>query len=133
MIEQRMQKARRLLELNRSLQRLEEGRIAGLRSRQDELAALQEEIVNALNTEEGLQGLFVPMIVRRMKSLGDESARVAGEMERRLQTLQKLAGRTKIAERRSRSYEQELAKIRAEKELLDIIERLARPGDASLP
>jgi hypothetical protein len=133
MTQARVQKSRRLLELQRSLQRLEEGKIAGLRGRQSELASLQEELVNTLNTEEGLRGLFVPMIVRRLQSLGDESGRLSEELERRLRTLQTLAGRTKCAERRSRSHEEDFARKQAEKELLEIIERLAGPKDASLP
>jgi hypothetical protein len=133
MTQARVQKARRLLELQRSLQRLEEGRIAGLQGRQTELASLQEELVNTLNTEEGLRGLFVPMIVRRLQSLGDESGQVSDELARRLTTLQTLAGRTKCAERRSRNYEEDYARAQAEKELLEIIERLAGRKDASLP
>jgi hypothetical protein len=133
MIEVRLKKARRLLELNTSLQRLEEQRIAGLRSRQAELAALQEEVAGSLNADDGLRGLFVPLIVRRLKSLGEESARLAEELERRSRALGVLARRTKHAERLSRTYEQQHARIRAEKELLDVIERIARPEDASLP
>lgn len=133
MIEARMQKARRLLEIHRNMQRLEEVKVASLRSREAELAAMQEDIVTALNSGEGLQGMFVPMIVRRLKSLGEEAARVAQELAARLRSLQTIAGRTKLAERRSRGYEQELAKSRAEKELIEIIERIARGDDASLP
>ncbi|MDP1731617.1 MAG: hypothetical protein WC684_02635 [Hyphomicrobium sp.] len=133
MLEARLRKARRLLDLHRDLQRLEEERIAGLRRRQDELAVLQEEIFNSLNGDEGLQGLFTPMIVRRLKSLGDESLRVAEELKRRSEALLAISARTKHAERLAHTYEQGHNRASAERELRDIIERIARPEDASLP
>lgn len=133
MLEARLKKTRRLLDLHRDLQRLEEERIAGLRRRQDELAVLQEEIFDSLNGDGGLQGLFTPMIVRRLKSLGDESLRVAEELKRRSEALLAIAARTKHAERLAHTYEQAHNRASAERELRDIIERIARPEDASLP
>lgn len=127
MIEARMQKAQRLLKIQRDLQRLEEGKVAVLRGRQAELAALQEEILGALNDDHGLQGLYVNAIVRRLKSLSEESARVEEELESRSAALRAHAGRAKCAERRSRAYEQEHAKASARKELLDVIERCIKP------
>ena len=47
--------------------------------------------------------------------------------------LRELATRTKFAERLVRNYEQQHGRIVAEKELMDIIERTLRSGDASLP
>lgn len=133
MIEARLRKARRLLDLHKGLQRLEEERITGLRSRQAELAALQEELCGSLNMDDGQRAPFIPVIVRRLKSLSEESVRIAEELERRSRALSLLAARTKCAERLSRTYEQRHTRARAEKELLDVIERLTRPGDASLP
>jgi hypothetical protein len=129
----RLAKARRLLDLNKDLQRLEEHRVAGLRNRQAELAALQEEIFNALSGDGGLQGLFTPMIVRRLKALGEESVRIADELERRSAALLAIAARTKHAERLSRTYEQEHSRAQAARELRDIIERVVRGDNASLP
>ena len=133
MIEARVRKARRLLDLHRGLQRLEEERVAGLRSRQAELVALQEETVGALSGDGGLQGLLMPVVMRRLKSFSEESVRVATELEWRSRALQTLAARKKVAERLSRAYEQQHIRIRADRELRDIIERITRPKDASLP
>lgn len=129
----RMQKAKRILDVQRGLKRLEEERVAGLRGRQSELAAMQEEIVSALNGDDRLQGLFTPVIVRRLQSLGEETARITEELERRSQSLRALATRTRFAERLVRTYERQHTRAVADKELLDIIERLARIDDASLP
>lgn len=133
MIQARLQKARRLLEVQRGLQRLEEARVAALQSRRAELAALQEELLNALNTDDAPSGLLVDAIIRRLKNLGEEAAGLAEELERRSATLREHAGRAKCAERRSRTYEQQHARAVADKELLEAIERLIRPEDASLP
>jgi hypothetical protein len=128
MIEARLRKARRLLDLHRDLKRIEEQRVAGLRSRQAELAALQEETAASLNSDEGLRSLFLPVIVRRLQALGEESQGVAEELERRSRALRTLAGRTKFAERLSRTIEQEMAKALAQKELLEAIERITGPA-----
>lgn len=133
MVKSRLQKAKRLLDVQRSLQRLEEERVAGLKGRQSDLAARQEEVVGALSEDEGLQGLFTPVIVRRLKSLGEETVRVTEELERRSKSLLTLAARRKYAERLVRAYQQQHSRAVADKELIDVIERLLRVDDASLP
>jgi hypothetical protein len=129
----RLQKAQRLHDVQKGLQRLEGQRIAVLRNRQEELASLQEEIVGSLNADERIQDLLVPVVVRRLKSLSAESTRLALELERRYQALRMIASRTKCAERLSHTCEQEHARACAEKELRDIIERIAQSEYASLP
>ena len=133
MIAARMRKARRLLDLHQTLQRMEEERIAGLKSRQAELLAEQNEMVGSLSSDDGLHSKFMPLIVRRLKTLGEEATRVGNEIEGRERGLRALAARSKYAERVSRALEQQHTKARAEKELLDIIERSIQPDDASLP
>jgi hypothetical protein len=133
MMRARIRKAQRLLELQRGLQRIEEAKIADVRSRQVELAALQEDLMTALNADEGPQGMLVVAIVRRLRNLGEEAARLGEELERRYATLRAHASRAKLAERRSRTYEEQHARDRAKKELLDIVDRIIRPGDARLP
>lgn len=133
MTQARMEKARRLLDLHKDLQRLEEQQVAALQSRQAELTAEQEHIVASLNSDAGPQALVMPLILHRLKTLSEESTRTADELERRASALRTIASRTKHAERLSRTYEQLHTRARAEKELLDIIERITRPKDASLP
>jgi hypothetical protein len=118
----RLQKAQRLHDVQKAM-----------RNRQAELASLQEEIVGSLNADERIQDLLVPVIVRRLKSLSAESTRLAAELERRYHALRMIASRTKCAERLSHTCEQQHARALAEKELRDIIERIAQPDYASLP
>ena len=132
MTEARMRKAQRLHNVQKSLQRLEEDRISVLQNRQAELSSLKEEIVGALNSD-GAADLLVSAIVRRLKSLNEESMRLAAELERRYQSLRTIAPRTKCAERLSNTYEQQHERALAEKELRDIIERIAHSEYASLP
>lgn len=134
MIEVRRRKARRLLDVQQDLQRLEEERLAALKSRQAELTNLQEEAVGSLHADGGVQGVFAAVAVKRLKSLGEESLRLDTEIERRSQSLRVLATRTKYAERLVRNYDQQCDRMAAEKDLMDIIERALRNGDdASLP
>ena len=133
MTEARMRKAQRLHDVQKGLQRLEEGRISVLRSRQAEIASLQEEIIGSLNSDGQIQDVLVSAIVRRLKALSEESIRLAAELERCYQALRTIAPRTKCAERLSNTYEQQHARASAEKELRDIIERIAHSEYASLP
>ena len=133
MIKARLEKAKRLLDLSCDLQRLEEERLARLRNRQAEIATQQEELVGSLNSDASLQGLLMPVIVRRLKGLGDEATLVEQDIERRTSALRGLATRTKYAERLSRNYQQQHTRIEGEKELLDVIERILRTDGARLP
>ncbi len=133
MTKERLNKARRLLQVQTDLKRLEEARIAGLQSRKLEIETLQSELVGALNADEGPPALLIAAVVARLKKLGEETALIAQELEWRTQALREHTGRTKHAERRVRGYEQQHEKGQAQKELLDIIERAIRPDDASLP
>jgi len=132
MIKQRLNKARRVLEVQQDLQRLEEVRVAGLRSRQAEIAASREELVATLSNEAMPRQLLLDAIVRRLKRLSEEEVKVAKELERCSELLRQHASRAKCAERRSRDYEQQDAKARADKELQEVVDRVGRPGDASL-
>ncbi|WP_072370950.1 hypothetical protein [Hyphomicrobium sp. NDB2Meth4] len=129
MIKQRLKKAKRLHDVQESLQQIEEERIARLRARKDDIARQQSEIVSALSADAGLERLYVG----RLKSLSEESTRIDKEIEFRSRTLLAIATRTKFAERLVRNYAQQDAKVDAEKQLLDIIDRIARGDDASLP
>lgn len=133
MVKARLEKAKRLLDLSRDLQRLEEDRLAQLRNRKAEIAVQQEELIGSLDSDTSLQGLLMPVIVRRLKGLGDEATLVEQDIERRTSSLRSLATRTKYAERLSRNYQQQHTRMEGEKELLDVIERVLRTTGARLP
>jgi hypothetical protein len=133
MIAARKRKAQRLRDVQQDLQRLEEMRLAGLKGRQSDIAVMREELAATLNGDETLREIALPMIVKRLKLLGEESVRVDNEIERRSQLLRTLAGRTKQADRLLRALEQRHERIMSDKELLDMIERALRSDDASLP
>ncbi len=129
MIKQRLKKAKRLHDVQESLQQIEEERIARLRARKEDIARQQSDIVSALSADAGLERLYVG----RLKSLSEEATRIDKEIEFRSRALLAIATRTKFAERLVRNYAQQDAKVDAEKQLLDIIDRIARGDDASLP
>jgi len=133
MVKARLEKAKRLLDLSRDLQRLEEDRLVQLRNRKAEIAVQQEELIGSLDSDTSLQGLLMPVIVRRLKGLGDEAMLVEQDIERRTSSLRSLATRTKYAERLSRNYQQQHTRMEGEKELLNVIERVLRTTGARLP
>lgn len=128
MTQDRLRKARRLLDVQRQMQRLEEMKVAETRQRQAEAVAQQEEIVAALNGADALQGLFVAQTARRLKSLSEEERRLELEVTRRMGLLRAQAGRTKVAERQLGAREEHAAKAKAQKELVEIIERIVGPA-----
>lgn len=129
----RLQKARRLLEVQKGMKRLEEAKIAGLQSRQAELKELQEEFIGTLNSDAGPSALLVDAVLSRLKKLGEEAAQIAEELEQRMEALRAHTGRARQAEQRFRTYEQQHERGLAQKELLEVIERALRADDASLP
>jgi hypothetical protein len=80
-----------------------------------------------------LHGLFLDATVRRLRSVAEEAARLEQQREQQSRKLLASATRLKSAERLLDAAEREAQLELEKKELLDLIEQLAAPADASLP
>ena len=132
-MEDRAKKARRLLNVLEQLHQIEERKRLELQRRYDELERSQREVINALNTDDALHGLFIDTTAKFLKSLAQETQRVAEAQELQSEKLRERATKMKTAERLKDSLEQIVARRGGEKELQDVIERYTGRRGASLP
>jgi hypothetical protein len=70
MIEQRANKVRRIQAVETQLRRMEELKLHGLQQRLHQLEADQRGVIEALNGDNPLQGLFVASMARRLGRRG---------------------------------------------------------------
>lgn len=132
-MENRAKKARRLLNVLEQLHQIEERKKLELQRRHDELERSQLEIINALNADDALHGMFIDTTAKFLKSLAHEAQRVAEARELQSEKLRERATKMKTAERLKDSLEQIVARRGGEKELQDVIERYTGRRGASLP
>ena len=132
-MEDRAKKARRLLNVLEQLHQIEERKKLELQRRHDELERSQLEIINALNADDALHGMFIDTTAKFLKSLAHEAQRVAEARELQSEKLRERATKMKTAERLKDSLEQIAARRGGEKELQDVIERYTGRRGASLP
>jgi hypothetical protein len=132
-MENRVKKARRLLSVLEQLHEIEERKKQELQRRFSELERSQEEIINALNADDALHGLFVDTTAKFLKSLAQEAQRVSQAHELQSEKLRERATTMKTAERLKDNLEQIEARRGGERELQDVIERYTGRKGASLP
>ena len=132
-MENRAKKARRLLNVLEQLHQIEERKKLELQRRHDELERSQVEIINALNADDALHGMFIDTTAKFLKSLAHEAQCVAEARELQSEKLRERATKMKTAERLKDSLEQIAARRGGEKELQDVIERYTGRRGASLP
>ncbi len=132
-MEKRAKKARRLLDVLTQLHRVEEQKKLELQRRFDELEQSQVDVIDALNADDALHGMFIDTTAKFLKSLAQESQRVAAAHETQSRKLLEQATKVKTAERLSESLEQIVARRGGERELHEVIERYTGRRRASLP
>ncbi len=132
-MEDRAKRARRLLDVMTQLHQIEEQKKLLLQRRYDELQQTQDEVINALNTDDALCGLFIDTTARFLKSLALEAKRVAQAQDRQEERLLDQAVKVKSAEKLKDTLERHTARSRSEKELRELIERHVARNIASLP
>jgi hypothetical protein len=133
MPEQRAKRAKRIHQVLTQLHVIEEQRKLALQRRQDELERSQLEVINALNTEDALHGLFIDATARFLRNLTQEAQRVAEEREVQSRKLLDRATKMKTVERLRETLETSVGRIRQANELQEVIERYIGQESASLP
>jgi hypothetical protein len=129
----RVQKAQRMLKVLEQLHRIEEFKKIELQRRLTELETSQHEVILSLNTDDALHGLFIDTTAKFLQSLAKEAQQVAVAKEAQSERLLRQATKMKSAERLHETLHREKRRVEAESELLETIERVARPGGTSPP
>lgn len=128
----RARSARRILEVQKQLHRLEELKFAQLQQKMAQLESEQRELTQALSEDDALHGLFVDMTVRRLLALKSEASRLTPEWQARAESLIEHGGRVRNAERLKEGLEVEVRRLDERAELEEVLEVRLASGDASL-
>ncbi len=129
----RLDTIRRIVEVKRQQCRATDWALARLK--RDEQALLDEEraIVEALNADQPLHGLFMETMARHLRAVAGkrEAVRQEEAAEQLRQRTQK--GQLRQAERMLAEAERQERRAAESKELIEIVETNAARGGASLP
>jgi hypothetical protein len=132
-LSKRLRKVERILAVQEKLHRLAEWKLARIEEKQAGLSSERQSLVDALNGDDRLQGLFVEAMAKRLAVLARETDRVNHEREEQVRLLFAEAlrlGRTeRMTEKLRRQHGEELWK----RSFRDILESVGRKRDASFP
>ncbi len=120
------QSLKRIADVQKQLHNLEEVKYARLQQKMTECRSAQDELSKALSNDDALHGLFVDVTVRRLKSLRQEEAKLAPEIEAQARVVLEHGGRLRNSERLKDELTVELRRIEEREEL----ERLLEAGFA---
>jgi len=108
---QRLTKAKRLLKLQEQLHEIEKWKLAGLRKKRGELREAQASLIQTLNDDEALYGLFVDARARRLqqlasqeahnKQLEEQQSEVALDRAKKVKRIERAVSRLKVDDRRA--------------------------------
>ena len=125
MADDRAKRIKRILTVQEQLQRAEEWRLSEIEQRITSLETDQHDLIAGLNSETGLQGLFMDATVRRVKSLQEDARKTSLMRNEQAQRVLETGARLKAAERLLGKAEAEADRIEEESQLREATERLA--------
>lgn len=128
----RLRSARRILAVQRQLQRQEERKLADIQQREASARTDQREILQSLNEREVLHGLFVFAMAKRLRALDEQAVKLDREKGVVARRLMEQARKRKRAETLFESISEAWSRETEKRELFDMIEHAAT-SDASLP
>jgi hypothetical protein len=127
------QRAGRIVTVMKKLHRMEELRKTELQRKLDELRRSEEDILNALDREDAIHGLFMDNSTRFLRSLANEADRVSQAQQQQSKKLLERAGKVKQAEKLHETLSKQRLRVENDKQLSDVVERYGGKGRASLP
>jgi hypothetical protein len=127
----RLKKMERLVKVQEKLHQAAEWKLAELAREQAELTASRRSLVEALNEDDAFHGLFVDAMARRLRLLSRESDRVREAETRQSAVVREEAMRLKRSERLSDKLGREQRRALEKRDFQELLEALARKGDAS--
>lgn len=116
-------KAQRILKVQRRLHEIEQWKLNGLQQHLAELEQAQADLLRGFNEDNALQGLFVDVMARRLKRLAEEADRVQTEIQVQAGRALEQGARAVCAEGLCEKVEGQEAREAGKRQLLDIIER----------
>ena len=132
-LRRRLNKIERILAVQEKLHRLAEWKLAKIEERQAGLSSERQSLVDALNGNDLLQGLFVEAMAKRLAALARETDRVSREREEQVRQLFAEALRLGRTERMTETLRRQHAEDLWKRSFRDILESVGRKRDASFP
>jgi hypothetical protein len=132
-MDRRRNKVDRVVRVQKRLHQLAELKVAELGSDKRELAQDEAALIDALNRDASLQGLFIEAMARRLAVLAREMARVDRALDAETGRLFDEGLRLKRAERLSERVRQAELAAAWQRGFEELIARLGGKGEASLP
>lgn len=129
----RVDRVGRILALQRQLHRIEEWRLADVQRRIAALEVAQQELINALNEDDALHGLFIDTLARHLRALSEEAGQLMVEKELQSHRLIEHTSRLKAVERLFAQVDEALARATDRKALDQLIDSLVSRRAASFP
>ena len=133
MTDKRLPKAKRVLKVQEQLHEIAEWRLAGLQRRATEVREAQASLMETLNDEAPLHGLFVEPAARRLRALAVQESEVKQEQERQAQVVLDHAMSVKRTERMVATLAIDARRALEKKADLAQLDLLANRRDADLP
>lgn len=118
----RAENFRRVLDIQKQLQRAAEWRLHKLREEEHRLELAQQDLVAALSREDKLSMWLAPTMTRRLGSLAAEADNVAAAGERQAELVLEQTGRLKLAERLERALGKEQERAQEKSSLTDLVD-----------
>lgn len=129
----RVERVGRILALQRQLHRIEEWRLADVQRRIAALEVAQQELINALNEDDALHGLFIDTLARHLRALSEEAGQLMVEKELQSHRLIEHTSRLKAVERLFAQVDEALTRANDRKALDQLIDSLVSRRAASFP
>jgi hypothetical protein len=126
------QSAKRMLEVQKHLHSIEELKYLRLKQQIDKCEVEQQELTEALSSEDALHGLFLDMSVRRIKALQQEALQLMPLLQTQARVLVDHGGRIKTTERLVDELEYEERRAEERSDLEEILEVTLARASASL-
>jgi hypothetical protein len=132
-VDKRLHKATRLLGVQEQLHKMAEWKAAALQRQAAELQQAQAALIEILNDDEMLHGLFVDARSRRLQSLAKEETQVKAAQSAQNKVVFEKAMQVKRTERMVETLTVEHRRAQEKKDYLLLLDRLMAKPDASLP
>lgn len=119
-----VERARRMLALQEQLHRIEHWKLLDLQRRGVELATERQELIEALNDDDALQGLFLDATARRLTSIAREADSVERTAEAQAVQVGEQATRVACAERHQEGVEAQARREGESRALAEVMDTL---------
>jgi HPt (histidine-containing phosphotransfer) domain-containing protein len=130
-VSERLKKMDRIWKVHKQLHKMAEWELVRLQRKGAELEVAQAELIEALNNDKQLYGLFVDAAAKRLQSLAGQAKQVHVERLNQADVTLEKALQAKRTEKVVASLKDASRKESEKKDLLSALEAISTRGDAS--